>query len=122
MTTTITSGPDSTTPDIVNGYESVRTGQTVFHTVIGRDYPDVTLRPAGLRSGTLRLVYGSSDAEVQSANAEALHAAGAVYTLTTDDLGSIGMMYVVNGNVTRTLDPDSLSVWILAVDFQEVQS
>jgi hypothetical protein len=117
LTTTLSNGTDTIAPDLVDGYESSRTARTLTHDVIGRADPDITLRPADTRKGQLRLVFGD---EAAAAAAEISHAGTSVWTLTTSDLTTIGMRYVVaEGDVTRILDA-TRACWIVTVPFREV--
>ncbi|RPE75196.1 MULTISPECIES: hypothetical protein [unclassified Frondihabitans] len=109
-------------PDLVTGFESTRDSQTLFHSVIGRAYPDITLRPASLRRGTLTMLFASGDAESLSATAEDLHAAAGLFELTDPDRASVAMTYVVSGAVGRALEDETRDAWLLSVDFQEVAS
>lgn len=113
-------------PDVVDGFESVRETQSIVHRVLGRPYPDVTLRPATARTGTLKLVFGN---EAAAAHAEAVHAAPGIlklqaafdYDANEVIRPTVEMLYVPAGRITRTLDPDTRDVWIVTVDFQEVE-
>ncbi len=51
MATTITAGASVITPLLVEGFEAARSGGAIVHTILGRANPDVTLRPAGTRTG-----------------------------------------------------------------------
>lgn len=116
--TTISDGTTTITPVLTLGYESSRDSRNIFHDVIGRDYPDVTLRAASLRHGTLTYLF---ETEADSLACEQLHRADSTFTVTDDDRDSIGMAYVVSGSITRTLDDDTRDLWTVAVDFQEIQ-
>jgi hypothetical protein len=116
--TTITSGATIITPDIVDGYDSAREAQTILHRVIGRADPDVTLRAAGTRSGTLSLVFG---VEAEAYAAEQALAAPDVWTLTDPDRLTIGMVFVVaGGTLDRALVNETRDGWTLSVPFVEV--
>lgn len=110
--------PRSSSPLLVMGYDSARASQHVFNTVLGRNYPDVTLMPAGLRSGMLTFLFAS---EADAAECERMHAGSDLLTLADSDLTTVGMTYVASGNIRRQLDPESRVYWTVAVDFQEVQ-
>jgi hypothetical protein len=114
---TVPSRTASTTPVLVTGYEARRETRSVLHNVIGRVDPDVTLLPATLRTGTLRLLY---DNEAAAAEAEAMHAQAQVFTFRDDDLSTVGMKYVLSGGLLRTLDDPTRAAWTVAADFQEV--
>lgn len=120
MATTLTNGTDTVTPVLVTGYESARETQTVVHRVIGRADPDISLRPAALRTGTLELLF---DSETDAEAAELAHAQAAIWTLTDFDRSTVGMSYVVaDGSVTRTLDDETRTYWTVAVPFVEVST
>lgn len=116
MPTTITDGTVTVTPRLVEGYESARASKNLFHPVIGRNSPDVTLRPADLRTGSLTFLF---TVEADAIACETMHQSG-VFTLTDTDVPSVDMTYVLDGSVTRTLDPDVAHIWHVTVDFQEV--
>ena len=118
MTTTISDGTTAVTPVLTLGYASNRDSRNVFHDVIGRADQDVTLYPAGLRSGTLTFLF---DNETDALTCENLHSAAAVFTITDTDRPSIAMTYAVKGKIPRTLDDGTREMWTVAVDFQEVQ-
>lgn len=142
MTTIITSGADTIYPTIVDGYESSRSARNIVHPILGRATPDVSLRPAQLRTGTLTLVFGDTtetselvvidgivqplttpaqNAEEASLIAVDLHATGGVFSLSDTDRPSILMSYVVRpGDIRRDLDEQTREVWIVSIPFQEV--
>lgn len=111
--------PRTSSPALVVGYDSARAGRNVFNPVLGRGYPDVTLQPATPRTGTLTFLFTS---EADAAECERMHRGIDLLTLTDSDLSTIGMTYVLDGNLRRQLDPETLSVWTVAVDYQEVIS
>jgi hypothetical protein len=113
---TISDGTTTLTPLLVLTPETTRDSRNVSHDVIGRDYPDVTLFPASLRKGTITFLCAD---EASSAAVENLHKAATVITYSAD-LDSLSMTYVLSGTATRTLDPDTLRRWLVAVEFQEV--
>ena len=107
----------STQPVYVLGYETSRASRNVFHDVIGRSDPDVTLMPASLRTGTLELLYTTEAAALE---AERMHAVMAVLTLADIDVPSVGMTYVVDGTLQRRLDA-TVGVWTVSVPYREVR-
>lgn len=121
----IVTGSTVIRPTLILGYQSTRAAGNVVHPIINRPSPDVTLRPASLRTGTLELLFAGDDSaavETASAEAETLHATAAVFTLISDDRPSIAMSYVVSGNgqISRALDPSTRDAWTVTVPFQEV--
>lgn len=117
MSTTITTGDTTITPTIITGWEASQDSRNVIHTIIGRPSPDVTLKPAALRSGTLEMVFETAaDAE----EARQLHTDAVVFTLTSTDQTTINMTYVVSGNIGSVLEDVTRNLWIITVDFQEI--
>jgi len=122
MATTITQSPapDATAvtrPLLVLGYETTWTARTVLHDVIGTAVPVPTLRAAGTRSGTLSLLYSDEALAVAAAQ---LHRKAARFQLTDTDRPSVNMLYVCSGTISLSLDPETLTIWILDVEYSEV--
>lgn len=116
MSTTITWGTQSVYPELVTGYDSRRESGNLLHMVIGRADPDVTLKAAGLRQGTLE-VWCSGHATALAV--EALHAQVGVLHLTDDDAPGLGMDYVVAGPVE--VRPEiGTTRWLVRVAYAEV--
>lgn len=107
----------SSRPIQVVGYESSRQSANVFHEVIGRSYPDVTLRPAGLRTGTFSFLF---DNEVDAAECERMHSTTAVLTLDDPEVPTAATRYVADGQISRRLDSESMVLWVVSVAYQEV--
>lgn len=120
MSTVITHASGTITPTVVLGYESEREARTIVHSILGRANPDVTLRPAGLRTGTLTLGFEGATAEADSLEAENVHAAVGSFAVVSTDRDTIEMPYVVSGRITRALDDQTRDAWTVAIDFQEV--
>lgn len=115
---TITDGTTVITPDLVLGYEAAQDGRSVFHDVIGRSDPDVTLRELATRSGSLDLFFLTrADADA----ARTFHAAAKVFTYNAIDNPSTSMDYVVaEGGVRIKLDDATRARWVLTVAYREV--
>lgn len=122
MTDTITAGAVTIEPTVIEGFRSSRESRNKLHPILGSAETDVTLRPASRRSGDLTLVFGSADAEADSAEAEAALATGEVYELVPDAVMSIAMSFVVTGSIERELDPQTRTVWLVRFGFMEVAS
>jgi len=116
MSQTILHAGGTITPLAVTTYLTSREAGTIIHPILGRSNPDVTLRPAMTRTGTLVLAF---TAEADAKEAEDAHAAGGVFSLTSDSLTTIEMYYVANGRIEREL-ADGSTHWIVRVDFQEI--
>lgn len=116
MATTITLGAESVSPELVTGYVAARQGGNLLHKVIARADPDVTLSPAGLRSGTLEI--WCADLDVALA-ADALHAGVGVLHLTDDALPGLDMDYVLAGRI-ETSPAKETTRWVVRVEYAEV--
>lgn len=115
---TITHAAGVIVPVVAGGWEATRPARSVVHEVLGRSDPDVTLRPAGTRRGTLRLVFA---AEADAADASVVLGRGEVFTFADPDRGTLGMSFVVaDGDVSLSLDDETRDVWIVLVPFVEV--
>lgn len=118
MSTIITYSGGKIAPEVVNGFEASRSARSLVHTILGRPDPDITFRPAGLRKGTLSLVFANGAA---AASAEAALVVPRVFTLVDADVPNVGMSFVVaEGDVESALDLDTQTVWIVRVPFHEV--
>jgi hypothetical protein len=118
MTTTIASGIHTTTPSLVKSWESTQPTRNVVHHIIGRSDPDITLKPAGKRTGTLQLFYTTKTA---AEAARELFALPLVFvTDSTDETWLDGFRFVSSGNISAVLDADNFTTWHISVDFQEV--
>lgn len=120
MTTTIAQGATTLTPQLLLGYASTRDSGNIIHRAI--DDPsniDVTLRPASLRSGTLRFLFLT---HAEGLAAEALHSNATALTLNDTDLPGVDMSYVVDGRIELELDDETRLRWVLSVDYQEVSA
>lgn len=122
MTTTITATASTatTTPVVVNGYQTSRQSQNIVHDLISGGIAVALIAPRP-RSGTLRLVY---ETEADAFAALALHEAEDSFTLTDTDVSSVNMTYVLapGGTLSLALDEETLTVWVLEVPYQEVSA
>lgn len=116
----ITRGTDTIAPQAVVGYRSSRASGNLAHEVPGRANPDVTLRVAGLRTGTLKISFTAASAETDSRNAETILSGVGVLTLSAPERPSIAMFCTVMGDITRELDPDTRAFWTVEFGWQEV--
>lgn len=117
MTTTITNGATTVTPSLITGYEVTQQSGNVLHPVLGRADVDVSFNPLGLRSGSLTFAF---DTATHVFAARDLHASTGICVLADTDVPAVGMRYVPSGAVTVALDDETLTVWLLTVEFQEV--
>ncbi|KAA9105004.1 hypothetical protein [Microbacterium rhizomatis] len=119
MTDIITVGASTIAPTVVLGYSSERAAQNIVHPILGAESPDVTLRPALLRSGTLSLGFSDTGSEGSSRAAETLLAAVGVGSLASTDRATVAMPFVVVGTVRRELEDATRNAWIVTFGYQE---
>lgn len=121
MSATFSDGITTVTPIQVNGYQTARASRNVVHSIIGRADPDVSIQPAGLRRGTLELLFGNV---VDAAACSDLHAESAIFTYTDTDVPLVSMRYVLQdgADLTTELDSDAGISWVVKVPYQEVAS
>jgi hypothetical protein len=119
VATTITAGATTIVADAIAAYSSTSEHGNKIHGRIATGLVDVVLREAGPRAGRLELVI---DAEAAAYAAETALRGPAVWTLTSDELASIAMSFVVadGGNVSRELEPTTGATWLVAFDWQEI--
>lgn len=120
MTAVITSllTSSTTSPVIVNGYETRRQAQNRVHDLISGGIAVALIQPRP-RAGTLRLVY---ETEADAFAAFTLHTEETVFTLAVDDVTSVSMSYVTDGDMSLALDEETQTVWVLSVGYQEVET
>lgn len=114
---TISNGTSTVTPVTVTGYAATRASRNVLHAIIGTPDPAVTLRPAGLRTGTLEALF---DTRADAQSAVTILASDAALTFVDTDHPSISMTFVLDGDVTMALDDDTRALWLVSFDYQEV--
>jgi hypothetical protein len=116
---TITNGTTTITPQLIQGYETTTQSTNITHTILGRSDPDYSLGADTPRSGSLSLFF-LTRAEAWAAHQ--LHTAAGVFTLTDADLPEINMRYIRAGSMGLTLDSDTLTRWVLDLEYVEVLS
>lgn len=115
MTTTITYGTTSTTPDVVLGFATRVDKPVRLHRIIGRGDPDVTLSEPRLRTGTLECLYR---AEAAAFDGFALVRELGTFALVDDERPALDMTFVVTGvDITRRGRR-----WALLLAYEEVTS
>jgi hypothetical protein len=117
MSTLITSGSDTITPILVMGYEAERESGNIVHQIIGRANPDVTLRPARLRTGNLELLFSS---EADAMDCVSTLANAGVCAVVSDERATVIMSFVLAGRLRHALDPETRDNWIVTAPYQEV--
>lgn len=115
--TSITHSAGVIVPVTVDGYSASRSPRTLLHPILGRAGDDVTFRPAGLRKGTLTLVFAT---EATAHSAFGVLLTPQVFTLSDPDV-DIAMSFVVaEDDVRLSLDPETRTVWLIELPFREV--
>jgi len=95
-----------------------RTARTITHDVLGeRTDPDVTLRTATTRQGTLELFF---DVEADALEADAMHSGALVMTLVDDVNPAKSMTYVTTGGEVETRREIPHARWIVTAPYREV--
>lgn len=110
--TSITSGGVTRTPILVEGYKATRSARNIIHDTAATD---VTLRPAGLRKGTLNML---CETLADALAIEALHLPAVVITFSDATVGP--MYYVASGDIDVEQDDATGTMWWVRVAFQEV--
>lgn len=118
MASTIAHSTGILTPAVVDGWRMSREARTRVHTILGRSAPDVTLRPAGMRKGSLRCVFAT---EAAASAAVGVFAKPQVLTFADTDRPTLaGSFVVADGDIEFELDDTTRNVWVVTVPFQEV--
>lgn len=108
-------GAGSVSPVAIEGYKARRESRNRVHDLldgsIGVSY--IAPRP---RSGTLRLLFLTA---ATAYAALALHAQETSFTLTSTDVPSMGMRYVLDGSLDVELNAE-LGHWWVEIGFQEL--
>jgi hypothetical protein len=118
MSSYVDTGATIINPILATGYESRRPARNIVHEIFDTTSVDVTLRPAGLRTGTLELLFAD---EASSKAAEDAIAAAGVMTFGDTDVTTVDMSFIVpaGGDITRTLH-DSRTAWLVTFGYHEV--
>lgn len=117
MSTIITSSAGTQSiPLLVDGWEESAEGKNIINPITGGGV-DVTLQEAGKRTGSFILVYTD---ETEALAAFEMHRQPEVFTLSDSDRPSVGLDYVLAGDLTRALDDESREFWLVTVNYQEV--
>lgn len=116
MGTVITHNAGVIAPASLEGWRAGSEARTVIHHVLGRSDPDVTFRPAGMRKGSLVLVFNNGP---EAYAARAVLTTPQVFTLTNDAISEVQMSFVVaDGDISDVLG--DAGQWTLSVPFHEV--
>jgi hypothetical protein len=116
MPATITHEGVTIRPLLLIGLEDQSETGNVFHRLLSGD-EDLTTRPAGPRTGTLGMLF---DTEADVERAFQAHRDTGTFTLDYPERPTWNMTYAPDGRLVRTLDPETMRKWMLAVPFREV--
>jgi len=110
----------TSSPVEVYGYEAARQSQNVIHPILGKPDPDVTLRPASLRRGTLDLLFTDSWFSSQCLRMLSKPASFWFLDENTGDFDHFRFRFVIDGEVREVLDDSTRKVWLIRVPFQQI--
>jgi hypothetical protein len=116
MPAVLTSGSTTLTPRTLSDYSSENAGGSIVHAILGRREPDVTLRPVGLRTGSMTLDFAT---EALANTAHGALTIAAVWTLQHSERATVNMRFIVR-RITRTVEADGR--WFFTVGWEEIGS
>lgn len=117
MANTITDGTTVITPELILGWDATQETRNVIHTIIGKAAPDVTLKTAGLRTGTLELLFLTA---ADAITARTMLTQALPFLIESDEAFLDNFRFVVAGAISSVLEDTTRSLWTLSIDFQEV--
>ncbi len=108
-------------PLVVMNTQSARDSRNILHDVYGAEFPAVSFRPPTSRKGTLEMLFAD---EAEAWSAEQLHLYPGVFAIRfpVGHPMSMDMDYIVDGPITRSLDPESRKRWLLNVAYREARA
>ncbi len=115
MTTTITSGSTSIFPLLVMNYKTERDARNVFHNVIGKAEPDVSLELDGTPYGKLELFF---EYKADAWDAYTALSTGVPMELSDTDTPEVNMSFCRDGRMSLNLTSDRKR-WILEIEYRE---
>lgn len=117
MANTITDGTTVITPELILGWDASQSSRNIVHEIIGKASPDVTLKAAGLRTGTLELLFISA---ADALTARTMLAQALPFLIESDEAFLDNFRFVVAGTISSALEDTTRNLWTISVDFQEV--
>ena len=114
MSAILNNSSTTLTPRALSDYTSDQEGGAIIHRVLGRREPDVTFRPAELRTGTMVLDFETEEAA--AAAREALSESGA-WTLAHSARPSVNMRFIVR-RLSAPISGDGR--WMVQVSYEEI--
>lgn len=114
MPSILTRGATTVTPIALSDYTSDQEGGTILHPILGRTNPDVTHRPAGMRTGSFALSFAT---EAASNTARVALAEAGGWQLTSAERPTVNMRFIVR----RVSRPILLTgEWQVTVGYEEI--
>lgn len=105
-------------PLLVTQWNATATTRHLVHDVLGNPWPDITVQPAGPRTGTMSALFDNET----DANDLFLMLTGTEAVTFSDDSTSItAMRLLANGSVTIAQDDQDRTKWVVTFAYQEVQ-
>ena len=114
MPAALSNGSTTITPIALSEYMSSQEGGAILHRILGRREPDVTLRPAELRTGSFTLDF---DSEGAAEDARAALSESGAWTLEHTERPSVNMRFIVR---RLSLSLSGNGRWALPVSYEEV--
>lgn len=115
MTTTITGPGSSIFPTLVMNYKTDRDSRNVFHEIIGKSEPDVSLEIDGKRYGKLEMFF---EYKADAWDAYTGLATGIPMELTDDDTPEVDMTFCRDGRMSMALTGDRKH-WVIEMEYRE---
>jgi hypothetical protein len=119
VTTTLThlATAASATITVVTEYNSSTVVDNRVHTIIGSALPEYTLKPAQPRTGRFAFLCPS---EAAALSLRSLLTSMGSFTLSDSVSTFSDMTFLVTGTISLEVDPQTLRVVIVGVDFSEI--
>lgn len=114
---TISDGVTTITPTVKLTAEDAYESRNIVHSLLGGGVA-ITFGAEPKRTGTLELAFTS---ETEANEAYTFFRDGYVFQLDDPAAPTTNMNFVLSGNLSRSWDSSTRTVWVLNVDFQEVQ-
>lgn len=105
-------------PLLVTQWNATANTRHIVHDVLGNPWPDITVQPAGPRTGTMSALF---DNEADAAALFAMLTGTTVVTFSDDSTSITAMRLLANGSVTIAQDDQDRTKWVVTFAYQEVQ-
>jgi hypothetical protein len=115
-TITATNGAGTTAPiTVLSPWSTAWRGRNVIHDLIGGDIAVALVAPRP-RAGSMELLYTD---EAEAFACAQLHREETTFALSETERPYVSMVYVVDGEVTVSLDAATLDAWVVRIGYQE---